>query len=138
TRSKRDWSSDVCSSDLYAGFFRWLNNFQTGIPHYIQVDNVTGEVQLQTPPEPIRYSHSEILNRDVMRKLRFSNPFALFEAPTFEIDDEGNPFYIASTYTRNFFIREPEVNGVIVLNAMTGETNTYSLEEIPSWVDRVY
>lgn len=122
----------------YAGFFRWLNNFQTGIPHYIQVDNVTGEVQLQTPPEPIRYSHSEILNRDVMRKLRFSNPFALFEAPTFEIDDEGNPYYIASTYTRNFFIREPEVNGVIVLNAVTGETNTYSLEEIPSWVDRVY
>lgn len=122
----------------YAGFFRWLNNFQTGIPHYIQVDNVTGEVQLQTPAQPIRYSHSEILNRDVMRKLRFSNPFSLFESPTFEIDDEGNPYYVASTYTRNFFIREPEVNGVIVLNAMTGETETYSLDNIPSWVDRVY
>ncbi|XJS11478.1 hypothetical protein ACF3NG_04520 [Aerococcaceae bacterium WGS1372] len=61
----------------YAGFFRWLNNFQTGIPHYIQVDNVTGEVVLQTPEQPIKYSHSEILNRDVMRKLRFSNPFSL-------------------------------------------------------------
>lgn len=73
--------------------------FQTGIPHYIQVDNVTGEVQLQTPPEPIRYSHSEILNKGVMRKLRLSNPFALFEAPTFEIDDRRIPYYIASTYT---------------------------------------
>src|SRR5699024_11501034 len=101
TRSKRDWSSDVCSSDLYAGFFRWLNNFQTGIPHYIQVDNVTGEVQLQTPPEPIRYSHSEILNRDVMRKLRFSNPFALFEAPTFEIDRKStrlNSSHVSISY----------------------------------------
>lgn len=122
----------------YAGFFRWLNNFQTGIPHYIQVDNVTGEVELQTPPQPIRYSHSEILNRDVMRRLRFSNPFTLFESPTFEIDDEGNPYYIASTYTRNFFIREPEVSGVIILNAMTGEMQTYTLENIPTWVDRVY
>ena len=51
----------------YAGFFRWLNNFQTGIPHYIQVDNVSGEVTLQTPEQPIKYSHSEILNRDVLR-----------------------------------------------------------------------
>lgn len=122
----------------YAGFFRWLNNFQTGIPHYIQVDNVTGEVVLQTPEQPIRYSHSEILNRDVMRKLRFSNPFTLFESPTFEIDDEGNPYYVASTYKRNFFLREPEVNGVITLNAMTGESTQYDLDSIPSWVDRVY
>lgn len=122
----------------YAGFFRWLNNFQTGIPHYIQVDNVSGEVTLQTPEQPIKYSHSEILNRDVMRKLRFSNPFTLFSNPTFEIDDEGNPFYVASTYKRNFFLREPEVNGVITLNAMTGETTSYDLENIPTWVDRVY
>lgn len=122
----------------YAGFFRWLNNFQTGIPHYIQVDNVTGEVMLQTPEQPIKYSHSEILNRDVMRKLRFSNPFSLFDNPTFEIDDEGNPFYVASTYRRNFFLREPEVNGVITLNAMTGETTNYDLENIPTWIDRVY
>lgn len=122
----------------YAGFFRWLNNFQTGIPHYIQVDNVSGEVTLQTPEQPIKYSHSEILNRDVMRKLRFSNPFSLFSNPTFEIDDEGNPFYVASTYKRNFFLREPEVNGVITLNAMTGETTSYDLENIPTWVDRVY
>lgn len=45
---------------------------------------------------------------------------------------------ISPQLIRNFFIREPEVNGVIVLNAMTGEANRYSLEEIPSWIDRVY
>lgn len=122
----------------YAGFFRWLNNFQEGIPHYLQVDNVTGEVQLKTPEQPIKYSKSELLNRNVMRRLRFSHPFALFENPSFEVDDEGNPFYIASTYGRNFFLREPEVTGVITLNAMTGESTYYELDNIPTWIDRVY
>ncbi|MGO4927741.1 hypothetical protein ACTQ45_04175 [Fundicoccus sp. Sow4_D5] len=122
----------------YAGFFKWLNNFREGIPHYFKVDNVTGAVTVETPEQPIKYSYSDMFNRDVMRKLRFSNPFTLFESPNFEVDDEGRPYYIATTYTRNFFLREPEANGLITLNAMTGETTTYKLEEIPSWVDRVH
>lgn len=122
----------------YAGFFRWLNNFQQGIPHYLQVDNVTGEVKLQTPPQPIRYSKSELFNRDVLRRLRFSNPFTIFDDPSFEVDDDGNPYYIATTYTRRFGLREPEVTGVITLNAMTGETQYYDINSSPEWIDRVY
>lgn len=122
----------------YAGFFRWLNNFRQGIPHYLRVDNVSGDVELMTPEMPIKYSYSELFNRDVMRSLRFSHPFTLFEHPSFEVDDEGNPFYIASTYKRNFFLREPEVSGVITLNAMTGESEYYDLDNIPTWIDRVY
>lgn len=122
----------------YAGFFKWLNNFSEGIPHYFKVDNVTGAVTVETPAEPIKYSYSDMFNRDVMRKLRFDNPFTLFESPNFEVDDEGNPYYIATTYTRNFFLREPEANGLITLNAVTGETAKYGLDEVPTWVDRVH
>ena len=122
----------------YAGFFKWLNNFGEGIPHYFKVDNVTGTVTVETPEQPIKYSYSDMFNRDVMRKLRFDNPFSLFQAPNFEVDDEGNPYYIATTYTRNFFLREPEAKGLITLNAMTGETTNYTLDEVPTWVDRVH
>ncbi|MBG9983089.1 hypothetical protein HZY86_08340 [Aerococcaceae bacterium DSM 111020] len=122
----------------YAGFFKWLNNFRQGIPHYIKVHNVTGEVTLETPPQTIKYSDADLFHRDVLRRLRFEYPFSIFEQPSFEIDDEGNPYYIATTYTRNFFLREPEPSGVILLNAMTGETEDYDLDHIPDWVDRVY
>lgn len=122
----------------YAGFFRWVNNFRDGIPNYIRVDNVTGDVSIETPPESIKYSYSDLFNRDVMRRLRFQYPFTIFEAPSFEVDDEGIPYYVATTYERNFFIREPEPSGVILLNAMTGETEHYDLGNVPSWVDRVY
>lgn len=122
----------------YAGVFKWLNNFQTGLPNYIQVDMVSGEVELKEPSQPIKYSRDDKFNRNVDRRLRFDYPFTLFETPSFEVDDEGNPFYVATTYKRNFILREPEADGVILLNAMTGETSSYSLEETPSWVDRVH
>ncbi|PMB83723.1 hypothetical protein CJ205_03385 [Dolosicoccus paucivorans] len=122
----------------YAGFFKWVNNFRTGLPHYLKVDMVSGDVTVETPKEPIKYSYSDKFFRYVPRKLRFNYPFYIFGEPSFEVDDEGNPYYIATTYTRNFFIREPEANGVVVLNAMTGETQLYSLDEIPTWIDRVH
>ncbi|MFK8242248.1 MULTISPECIES: hypothetical protein [unclassified Facklamia] len=122
----------------YAGFFKWLNNFNEGIPHYLKVDNVSGEVTVETPSSPIRYSYSDKFNRYIIRHLRFNYPFALFGKPNFEVDDDGVPYYIATTYSRNFFLFEPEVSGLITVNAMTGETTRYALNEIPSWVDRVY
>ncbi|MDK7187436.1 hypothetical protein [Facklamia hominis] len=122
----------------YAGFFKWVNNFRKGIPHYLQVDNVTGEVQVQTPSKPIKYSYADHFNRYILRHLRFKYPFKMFERPSFEVDDQGTPYYIATTYGRNFFLREPEPRGLIIVNAMTGEDHYYKIDQVPDWVDRVY
>lgn len=122
----------------YAGFFKWLNNYQEGIPHYLKVDNVTGNVSVETPDQAIKYSYGDKFNRQILRHLRFNYPFTLFGQPNFEVDDEGTPYYIASTYSRNFFLFEPEVNGLIIVNASTGDHQRYGLDEIPTWVDRVY
>lgn len=122
----------------YAGFFRWLNNQAEGIPHYLKVDMVSGDVTIEKPSQAIKYSFADILNRNVRRKLRFSYPFKLFANPSFEVDDEGNPYYVASTYRRHFLFLEPEVEGLVTLNAMTGETQYYAVNDVPKWVDRVY
>lgn len=122
----------------YAGFFKWLNNFQKGIPHYLQVDTVTGDVELKTPPAPIKYSYSDKFNRNIFRHLRFNYPFTIFSRPSFEVDDEGIPYYVATVYKRNFIFREPEADGVVLVNAMTGESQKYQLDETPAWIDRVH
>lgn len=122
----------------YAGLFKWLNNFSQGIPHYLKVDNVTGKVEVMTPEKPIKYSYSDHFGRYISRHLRFNYPFTMFGRPSFEVDDEGVPYYIATTYGRNFFIREPEPTGLITVNAMTGDHQYYDLKNIPKWVDRVY
>ncbi|WP_124058862.1 hypothetical protein [Vaginisenegalia massiliensis] len=122
----------------YAGFFKWLNNFGQGIPYYLKVDMVSGKVTVEKPESPLKYSLSDKFDRNVMRVLRFHFPFALLGKPSFEVDDQGNPYYVTATYGRHFFIWEPEVTGIVALNAMTGQTKYYKKGEVPKWVDRVY
>lgn len=122
----------------YASTVRWLNNRREGIPHYLKVDMVSGAVVVEDLDDNIMYSDSELLNRNVHRHLRFRYPTTLFEAPSFEVDDEGHPHYIATTYENRFWFRQPEPSGLIVLDAVTGKTEAYELNDMPSWVDRVY
>lgn len=122
----------------YANFFRWVNNRKEGVPGYIRVNMVSGNVELVNVDNGIKYSDSELLNRNVKRHLRFSYPTAIFESPSFEVDDSGHPYYVATTYQTKFFFNYKEPTGVITLDAVTGETKKYSLDESPQWVDRVY
>lgn len=121
----------------YAGFFRWLNHFKTGIPYYMQVDMVTGEAQLKKPNAAIKYSRSDKFFRNLDRHLRIHYPFTMFGNPSFEVDDQGQPYYVATTYERYFITREPKPTGAVLVNASTGEMKRYRMEEVPKWADRV-
>lgn len=121
----------------YAGFFRWLNHFKTGLPYYMQVDMVTGDAELIKPQAPIKYSRADKFFRQIDRYLRFRYPFRIFGEPTFEVDDQGQPYYVATTYERYFVTREPKPSRVILVNASTGECQDYEMDQVPSWVDRV-
>ena len=54
------------------------------------------------------------------------------------MDDEGNPFYVATVYQKQFGLAVPRPVSVIILDATNGETKEYSLSDVPEWVDRVY
>lgn len=122
----------------YASFFRWVNNRSEGVPGYIRVNMVSGNAEIVDVKEGIKYSDSERFGRNVKRHLRFSYPTAIFGEPSFEVDDEGHPYYVATTYKTRFFFNYKEPTGVITLDAVTGETVRYELDESPQWVDRVY
>lgn len=82
----------------YADPIKWFNNQAKGIGEYIKVDMVTGNADLVDLKTPIKYSDSEYFNRDVKRHLRLKYPTKIFKTPSFEVDDEGNPFYVATVY----------------------------------------
>ena len=68
--------------------------------------------------------------------VRWHYPTTIFHNAHFEIDEEGNPWYVASIMEYSIFLFGGErVNGVIVLNPVTGETSRYALSEVPDWVD---
>ena len=122
----------------YSGFMQWLNNRKEGIPNYLKVDMVSGEVTVEDLAENIKYSHSERFARNVKRHLRRHYPTTIFRSPSFEVDDEGHPYYVATTYKNKFLFTYQEPSGVITLDAVTGETEAYELGEIPTWMDRIY
>ncbi|MCK1225780.1 hypothetical protein [Streptococcus uberis] len=122
----------------YKSFWKWLTNRQVGINYYVKVNQTTGKAELVKLKEAMKYSDSEYLFRDTKRHLRFLHPFTIFGDPSFEVDDQGHPYYVATTYAPKFGLSSLDPNGAILLNAVTGKTKYYHLKEIPKWVDRVY
>lgn len=122
----------------YKSFWKWLTNRQVGINYYVKVNQTTGKAELVKLKEAMKYSDSEYLFRDTKRHLRFLHPFTIFGEPSFEVDDQGNPYYVATTYAPKFGLSSLDSNGAILLNAVTGKTKYYHLKDIPKWVDRVY
>lgn len=126
---------------IYADIFKWFNNQASGIPGYISVDMASQDTTLVRMQEgqEIRYSESEILLRNIDRHLRFSYPTKIFGTVMFEVDDNGVPYWIAPCmYYRIALWSGMDVEGAVLVNATTGESQYYAVSDIPQWVDRVY
>lgn len=123
----------------YAGFFKWLNNKEDGIPGYIYVDPVNNTSKYVEVEKSIQYSPSAKFSKDLTRKLRFDYPTAIFDDCYFEIDNEGTPYWICPVLKRNAgLFGATTIKGCVVLDAATGDSTYYALDEIPQWVDIVF
>lgn len=123
----------------YGDIIKWFNNNSEGIPAYITVDMTTQETSLVRLDEGIKYSYSEYLMRNLYRYLRFNYPTKIFDNISFEIDEDGTPYWVASTMTFKIgYWSGRDIEGAVLLNAVTGESKYYKLTDIPTWVDQVY
>lgn len=122
----------------YASLIKWITNRKEGVKGYITVDSVTGESDLSKLPEGMKYMPSAYLNDNLHRKLRFSYPTKIFGRISFEIDNEGNPYWIVPTISYSSVELLKEVDGLIILDPITGDSDLYKIEDVPQWVDQVY
>lgn len=124
---------------VYASPIKWLTNQKEGIPAYIRIDMATQNTELVKLAEGIRYSESEYFNRNIYRHLRFKYPTYMFDQLSFEINDDGVPYWICPVKKFNIGLFGGQTVGRVVLcNAVTGETTDYAIEDCPQWVDRAY
>lgn len=125
----------------YASPIKWLTNMSQGIPAYIMIDMTTQDTECVRLPEGsyIRYSQAEYFNRNIYRHLRFRYPTYIFDTLSFEIDEDGTPYWICPVKKYNIGLFGGQTIGKVVLcNAITGETVSYNIEDCPQWVDSVY
>ncbi|MBR3646308.1 MAG: hypothetical protein IKN54_07800 [Lachnospiraceae bacterium] len=123
----------------YADFFKWYNNRKTGIPGYVVVDPVKFEAKYKKLNKSIKYTTSGWFNDNLQRHVRFQYPTAIFEGYYFEVDNEGNPYYICPVLKpRVGLFGAKDVSGVVICDPCTGDSKYYDVNDIPNWVDRVY
>ena len=122
----------------YGDVFKWWNNQSAGIPAYLVIDMVTQEVEVARIDQGIRYSPSEYFFRDLDRYLRFHYPTLMFSDVNFEVNEDGEPYWVATVITKRIGLFGGEdVTGAVLLNAVTGESEYLDMADIPQWVDRV-
>ena len=122
----------------YAGLIKYFTNRSVGIKGYIKVDSVTGASNLVNLEKGMKYMPSAHFFENLYRKLRIMYPFTIFDEESFEIDNEGNPYWIIPTVKYKAVGLKKEINGVIIFDPITGNSKKYDIKDIPSWVDHVY
>jgi hypothetical protein len=128
----------------YRGFFKWTSNNDAGTPGYILIDKVTSETKLinlrETTGDGLKYLPSAYFGQDLFRHAYYNglSKYTL-ENYFFEIDEEGNPYYVLQFSLPSVFINGgPQIAKIAVVNALNGDLNIYSPDQVPSWVESVY
>ena len=124
---------------VYADLFKWWSNRGEGIPAYVLVDMVTQEAMVVRLKSGIKYSESEPLARNIDRYAQLKYPGYMFDQKSFELDEDGNPWWVFPVQARTIGLFEgTTIQRVVLVNACTGETQDYAIDDCPEWVDRAY
>ncbi|MFT7395570.1 MAG: hypothetical protein ACI96G_000299 [Flavobacterium sp.] len=127
---------------LHSGFFKWMNN-QEGTAGYVMVSatNERDVKLVQTSggkPIRIKYQPEAYFQSNIERHLYASGYATVGLADySFEIDDEGTPFWVVTKYEKKIGFSGNDASGIILVNAQTGEIKEHSITTTPSWVDRI-
>ena len=121
----------------YGDFFKWFKHTKEGLPAYVLVNMVTQEAQVVRTESGIKYSESEYFNHKLSRYIQFRYPTKMIYSYNIEVNDKGVPYWIASCYDNTIgLFGGKDIKEVIMLNALTGESEIMPLDKVPNWVDR--
>lgn len=122
----------------YNGLFKYFSNSKEGVKGYITVNSVSGESRLVKLDKGMKYMPSSYFFKNLYRHIRFKYPTEIFDTESFEIDNDGNPYWIIPTVKYYGIGIRKEITGVIIVDPITGKSKKYSASEVPTWVDHVY
>lgn len=127
---------------LHSGFFKWRKNNE-GTPGYVMV-SATNERDVKLVQtingDPIRIKYqpnayfSHYLDRHIYLNGYITKGLTDF---SFEIDDNGHPFWVVSVYKKDVGFSGCNVTGVVVVDAQNGNINYYAPSNAPAWIDRI-
>ena len=122
---------------LHSGFFKWFNN-RAGTPAYIKVSATSNSKVELVSHVHIKYQPEAYFGSNLHRHLYLNGYMATgLTDYTFEIDDEGTPYWVVSLYSHDVGFSGSNTYGIAVVNAETGAIQEYTSETAPKWIDRI-
>lgn len=125
-------------------FFKWLQN-RKGAPGYVYVSATNpNDVKLVRNIEGkdlhLKYTNNSYLFSEIKRHAYLNkNMFRAMTDYSFEIDDNGNPYWVISSYAPKIGFKGYDTEGIITVDAQSGQTKYYDdLSKLPKWVERVH
>lgn len=123
----------------FRGYFKARNSYSYGVPGYVLVNSGTQQAELVKLEKSITYSPKSKGNHNLKRYLRGKYPSYIFGKYQFDIDDKGNPYYIVPVLKTTIGLFGGKiVNSFVVVNAISGDCNECSIDNLPKWVDHAY
>ncbi len=138
----------------YGDVFKWLKNTKEGIPAYIIVDMTTQKAETVRLEEGMKYSPAEHFNEYLVRHVRFKYPSLILDEASFEIDDNGRPYWIVPVLDKTIgLFGGTDVIGAVIVDSITGDTTLVSTSmdgttSLPTdkfvtdeeflWLDQIY
>lgn len=123
----------------YAGIIKYFRNRGTGVPGYITVSPSKMDADYVELDKGMHYVPSAYFLEDLYRHVRLAYPTALLDGYSFELDEEGNPYFTFPVYeNRIFLFGGRDVKGVIAVDPVSGDMDYYDTGDVPNWIDRVY
>jgi hypothetical protein len=123
----------------YNGFFKWIN--QKNIPGYILVSAIDDKKSPKLVlDKPFIISNSSYFHENLDRHA-WINSDLKETFSHFEIDEEGNPFWITSIIKSTIGVSGLVVEKILVTNALTGDIDYFYTDSILNkfnWIDQLY
>jgi hypothetical protein len=116
----------------------WLTQLNAGTsPGYVIVSatDETAPARLVTGYK-MKYTQDGFFGQWLPRAIRSKYPDAVFSEFSFELDEQGRPYWVGSAAHYEIGLNAARVDSVILVDPETGDSQRVPLSEMPDWVDQ--
>lgn len=124
----------------FHGIVQWLSRRTSPGVIVVSAENPDAPAELRQRA-PMRFIPSAPLNDNLYRHVYLSYGFQQILETTLQLDDRGDPQYLATLGRPTIGWSGQKVTGVVIVDAATGAMRHYrrgEFDRLPRWVSRVY
>lgn len=116
----------------YKSVWKWLSLEHS--PGYVVVSATDTNAEANLVIKKMKYVNSAWFSESIPR-IAWNESGLRTTDEHFEIDEDGNPYYISGVYKAKALYGTKVVETILLINAVTGEVQKFDIQNAPDWID---